>query len=429
MTGILAGLHFAYVARADLADGLIAHWPFQGSAADATTNRHDGDVNGQTLIQDHFGIANGAYHFDGNSYISVPDSDAFTLGSSAFTIAAWARLDAYGPDGGYYFMGHSDGPGTTAKWIFWLGNSGIQFVAAPVYWLDLGSYNFQLDRWYHVAVRRAGNQLTAFVNGTPIGTNSITAAIPDPSAPLFIGSGECCDRPNRPFRGTIDDVRIYKRALSDEEMRTLQDVALLMANSSVVRTQNTACLSLVGAAPSSAPSAVNFTLQAPAGHLSNVVPNTTGCWTGTVTPQPNAQWLVVLKSSCTNTPMDVQTIGSLCFTAVSEHSGYVPLTINDIVVTNLDGSLPLAFASGSRAVVIANEPLLEAWRETSGQRMLKIYGKANTSYLISYKTTLATASSWAPVLTNLVPASMSYAQGLTGVLSSAPVVFLRAKEN
>jgi len=204
---------------------LIAQYDFSGNANDSSGNGHDGTVLGATLANDRFGNADSAYNFDGNDYINVPDSSDFNLGAGDFTMATFVQLSAYGVDGGYYLMGHSSGPGNTNKWIFWLGNDGIKFVATGPGWIDLGSSAFDLNTWYHVAVRRSGNELSAFVNGSVIGTTAFTTVIPDPSAPLRLGFGECCDRPNRPLRGLMDDVRLYNNALTDAELRDLAVVS------------------------------------------------------------------------------------------------------------------------------------------------------------------------------------------------------------
>ncbi len=200
-------------------DGLVGWWSFQGNADDVSGNGHDGVAYGATLIQDRFNNPDSAYDFNGDDYIEVPDSEDFTLGSSPFTICAWVKLRSYGADGGYYLMGHSDGPGDTKKWIFWLSNSGIKFIATNPGsdWIDVGSTTFDLDVWYHVAIRRDSSELTAFADGEVIGTASIGTAIPDPSAPFRIGTAEF-DRPNRPFDGQIDDVLWYSRALSQDEI-------------------------------------------------------------------------------------------------------------------------------------------------------------------------------------------------------------------
>ena len=199
---------------------LIAYYPFDGNAYDVSGNGHHAAVSGATLANDRFGAVDKAYSFDGDDWMDVPDDPGLTLGSDPFTMTAWIQFSAYSDDAGYYLMGHSTGGGLTNKWIFFTGNSSIQFVVGPSpNWIYIGAAEFEIDRWYHVAVRRSGSDLTAYVDGTPIGTASLTVSIPDPSAPLQIGSAEsAAQHSGRRFRGLIDEVRIYRRALSDEEI-------------------------------------------------------------------------------------------------------------------------------------------------------------------------------------------------------------------
>ena len=58
---------FLAQASADLNDGLIAYYPFNGNANDESGNGNDGTVNGATLTNDRFGNEDSAYSFDGNN--------------------------------------------------------------------------------------------------------------------------------------------------------------------------------------------------------------------------------------------------------------------------------------------------------------------------------------------------------------------------
>ena len=79
-----------------------------------------------------------------------------------------------------------------------------------------------MDAWYFVAATRdsATGELAVYVNGARTGS-SVFSAVPNTQAvPLRIGmsyyvpSGEY-------FKGAIDDVRIYNRALSAQEIQQL----------------------------------------------------------------------------------------------------------------------------------------------------------------------------------------------------------------
>lgn len=121
--------------------------------------------------------------------------------------------------------------------------------------------------------------------------------------------------------------------------------------------------------------------------------------------------------------MGQRAIGTLCFNAISPRSAFVPLEITNLIVA----SSP-AHNFNSRVVVIADEPLLEAWLGLNQQRMATLYGIADQAYEIRHANTVDTPVPWTPGWTNIVPASLFTSFPLTGAFSNAPNLFLRANE-
>ena len=73
--------------------------------------------------------------------------------------------------------------------------------------------------WRHVAAVRSGDSLRLFVDSVEVASNKVADSGTfnlSGSGPLLIGAG-----PNAPFRGRLSEVRLYKRAVSDEEVRRL----------------------------------------------------------------------------------------------------------------------------------------------------------------------------------------------------------------
>jgi hypothetical protein len=202
--------------------GLVAYYPFNGNANDESSNNNDGTVYSATLTTDRKGNSNKAYYFNGNSRIEVLDNPIISLSPEQFTITTWVKLNAFSSDGGYYLMGQSEGPGDTRKWIFFVANNGLSFVMTNSGggWITLGSIAFNLEEWYFLAIIRNGNSLSAYVNGNSIGTASVGIATPDINTLFYIGTAES-GHPNRVFKGTSDDIRIYNRALSETEIQQL----------------------------------------------------------------------------------------------------------------------------------------------------------------------------------------------------------------
>src|SRR5262252_9319371 len=59
----------------DIVSGLLAYYPFDGNADDASGNGNDGTVHGAVLDVDRFRSPNGSYRFDGTaSYIQLADT-------------------------------------------------------------------------------------------------------------------------------------------------------------------------------------------------------------------------------------------------------------------------------------------------------------------------------------------------------------------
>ena len=81
----------------DLASAaLVAYYPFNGNANDASGNGNNATVNGATLTTDKFGNNNAAYFFNGSSYIEAP-VDINPSIMPQMTMVAWARADNGSP--------------------------------------------------------------------------------------------------------------------------------------------------------------------------------------------------------------------------------------------------------------------------------------------------------------------------------------------
>jgi hypothetical protein len=221
---VLAVIGFTGVG-ADLDPGLVALWHMDEGSGDIiydeTTNNNDGTIYGATWTD---GICGNALSFDGvNDLVSVPDDSIWTLGSDPFTIALWVKFNEIkyrSP-----FIGHDEGGGDRDKWIFWFDNLGhdqpsgpaLRFLGHnaptsphdPVY----APWNPNTGQWYHVAVTRSGNTYALYIDGVQVATGTDSNTIPDPNAPLTIGKAEAYF-----LNGLIDEVAIYSRALTAEEI-------------------------------------------------------------------------------------------------------------------------------------------------------------------------------------------------------------------
>ncbi len=215
-------LQVAHQAMAQPTEGLIAYYPLDANGDDASGNGHHGTVFGATVTDGRVGQA---YHFDGNDRIDIPDSDSFTFGTEPFTIATWMQM---GGLGGYYMMGHDEGGGNRNKWIFTVTGTNLYLhVNSPSGGFNpvVAGWAPLVDTWYHLAVRRSGSAFTIFIDGVPAGSGTDSRSIPNPATALQFGTAEP-EHPERGFRGLLDEVRFYARALTDAE---IEELALMCA--------------------------------------------------------------------------------------------------------------------------------------------------------------------------------------------------------
>jgi hypothetical protein len=204
---------FVGPAHADLNDGLVAYYPFNGNANDESGNGNHGTVHGATLTEDRFGKIDSAYHFDGNSYIVVPSSPSLESPSDQYSVAVWANTEAWdgglsslvckGVQGAQYRPQFSD----NGRFLF---HDGVDVFT---------SFFANVNTWYFfVEIWNDGNA-QVYVNGTKIGEISGGIPVVRNSEPLEIGR----DQPGALefMIGAIDDIRIYNRVLSEAEIQEL----------------------------------------------------------------------------------------------------------------------------------------------------------------------------------------------------------------
>jgi hypothetical protein len=219
-----------------LEDHTMAWWKFDeasGSiASDIAANQHDGQLvnfpadNSQWIT----GRVNGALNFDGvNDYVSVPHSSDFDI-ANCITISAWIKLNDLA---NYYFVATKQPSGTAASSF----SGNFEFRIAPttgnlefLHQTSTGATYSQYSStsgitagtWTHITVSLIkGNHVRFYINGTLAGypAQSGTFGIIN-TEPIRIGTRKDL---YTYLNGAIDDVRIYNRALNDEEIKKLTE--------------------------------------------------------------------------------------------------------------------------------------------------------------------------------------------------------------
>ena len=218
------------------ADGLVAHYALDGNANDRLSN-NTGIVNGAALTNDRFGNPNSAYYFDGTgANIALGAPEVFDFGTGDFTISIQANITT--PlSGNNIFLGEWEGTiGKPGNWImhpFPNGEVSFAFYNANDGYLHThlyGNKTYTLNQWHVYTATRSGDQFSFYVDDVKssitINTSLPTSSpIPiDIHSNLFLGwlgpdSGQFLA--NYKFQGSLDNLLMYDRALSDAEVSQL----------------------------------------------------------------------------------------------------------------------------------------------------------------------------------------------------------------
>jgi len=213
----------------NLQNGLVGYWPFCGNANDESGNGNNGVVNGATLAEDRFGNANAAYAFDGeNSIISTELSEVI---STQWTISLWFTKDnletfinenliGIGLDdnsfGSPAIALNGQGP---SQCFILTSNTEIIYIFDGSNECDntsLGN-NFSRNQWYNLSLIKQDSSVYLFENGVlSLETSSLNFT---DFSHLFFGSRHLFN--SQFFNGKLDDIAIWNRALTPEEITQL----------------------------------------------------------------------------------------------------------------------------------------------------------------------------------------------------------------
>jgi len=199
--------------------GLIFAMTFdEGSGStvhDLSGNGNHGSVMGTTDWG--AGKHNGGFSFDGATYITVPNAEPLSSLTHPMSVGLWINPDELG---GWRSIVEMDGP---AGWKIGLNNGTDAVVWTTYFVKDFAAVTpVQASRWTHIAATWDGAEALIYVDGV------LDATIP---------GGGVIDVSNEPsldigyrrssaaswFAGSVDDVYIYNKVLSQQEIAGLMD--------------------------------------------------------------------------------------------------------------------------------------------------------------------------------------------------------------
>ncbi|GAB3035780.1 LamG domain-containing protein [Spirosoma pulveris] len=201
-------------------EDIVVNLPFNGNTRNTACAQGSpskpATSTGVTLTTNRTGIRNGAYQFNGtNSAIYL---DSLNCGSDV-TISCWIKADNFYQNAVLVYYGNpgNDGFGLVMSNSACTKSNKITLLIGSIM-CDLGNSNEQIadKNWYHLTLLKQDKTFTLFVNGIEkLKANSLFNA---PTDRLNIGATLFAVSNNGYFAGSIDDVRVYNRALTPDEI-------------------------------------------------------------------------------------------------------------------------------------------------------------------------------------------------------------------
>ena len=220
------------ISYADLRNGLVSGWSFDDGTAKDLFGDNDGEIEGAVDVVE--GRRNKALSFDGQGgYVDLGDTSNFPNGSSQRTVAFWTLLRGQELDryfmcwgeclrGGAFFAPRING-----------GNISLMVNDTGVY-DDMNSatpLGEILEVWSHLVYTYDGSTtVEIYLNGSLFHSGETGADLDTSTGhDAYIGARNCFDGPNNGIDASIDEVYLWDRALSEDEIASLPEAITLLA--------------------------------------------------------------------------------------------------------------------------------------------------------------------------------------------------------
>ncbi|MDP3940909.1 MAG: DUF2341 domain-containing protein [bacterium] len=206
-----------------LSNGLVGYWKMDESASpaiDSSGNGNSGTWTGGATASSAAKFASGIT-LDGNGdYVAVANSSVYKLASN-FTLSAWIKTGTSVAATGTIFSTN-----TTKNFGYDMEvlNTGIvEFDIGPGTQISTnGSTNLHDNTWHHVVGTYDGSVMVLYIDGNQVSRRNVTGSVTYNATALHIGTSGAI---NNYFNGVIDEVRIYNRGLSADEVANLYNFA------------------------------------------------------------------------------------------------------------------------------------------------------------------------------------------------------------
>ncbi len=202
--------------------GLVAHFPLDNSDLEKVNNNNT-NTFGAVTTKNRFGSNNSAYDFDSGKLAYMKATATTQLTGETYSYSLWIqpkKLPSIGENVSVLAMG-TQFVSIANQYSNNTGWTGFGYdLVEPATVSSVSSKKMpEINRWYHIVLTRDDQQMKMYVDGVLAGQNKVTNSKPKygPDATLQIsGRG-----PIQYFTGSVDDIRIFNRVVTDAEAAQL----------------------------------------------------------------------------------------------------------------------------------------------------------------------------------------------------------------
>jgi hypothetical protein len=252
ISGLYNGVNYSNTCNnvsGSLTQGLVGYWPFCGNANDDSGNGNNGTVSGATLTTDRFGNNNSAYNFNGISN-NIKINNNASLNNATFSVSGWFLTNTNATDTYYgaksiigkWWQFPSNCDNNYNSYIFCLAKQnnnstvclGTNFYSGNNFYYD---QPINTGSWYHFTfIHDSTSGGKIYINGLLVSSNNINGIICNGINPIYIGADIENGNLYRYFNGKIDDIGIWNRALTVDEVTQLYNQNQCVNNITVTDT-------------------------------------------------------------------------------------------------------------------------------------------------------------------------------------------------
>jgi len=218
-------------------EGIVSHWKLDegsGTVAHDSVGANHGTIHGATWTS---GQVAGALNFDGDQdYVSIPDSDSLT--PTEITVSFWIN-NRGGQDAGVFKWASCPGepasPGNSRAYALGVFDSDkkVQLVVhsgVNTYSNLISNGKVSLNEWHHLTATFHGGDAAIYIDGQlDRSARMSVSSIMNDAQPLTVGGAwEYCgtDTVENRLNGTVDELMIFSKALSAQEVEGLYQIGL-----------------------------------------------------------------------------------------------------------------------------------------------------------------------------------------------------------